>query len=505
MPCPTNKIFIRLVQKMLKSKRRLLSVILALVLTLALAVTAFAAWPSFQNKNDNNGVIDNGTPPTSTPSVTTAQLLSVNATTGVDSQSIIGNGVAYTLYNGGNDGARLQATTLSTSPTTVWNVVIDQSAINVTQLSTPYLDAANGVLYVGVTGLNGSGDYVWQLYAVTNLTSNPPTVTAAVNANGNGQFSTPISAAEETNPTYIYFGSYTGARKGLYYQYGISTAPGTLTTYTPPSGDDFYWAGAAFVNIAQEGFDDCVVFGSENPYLYVRPVSAFGDPSMGNVVRLINLINNPGAVRSSIVTYSQVEDTESVNYIIFSSAGGRTGTLWQVPQANLTTTDTGDYNITTGYLTSVTTTSTPVVSTNNIIYLGGYNGDGTGAVWAFYPGNATISPMPFDGSSKYTPNPLYPLAGSTSPGDEVSGSVIVYSTTADEDYIYFTTNSASNGQGYCYYFDVTDPSSVIQRWSVGGTSGNRAALQGFAADNGYLIYGDEGNRLYICIKAQHKI
>jgi outer membrane protein assembly factor BamB len=62
-----------------------------------------------------------------------------------------------------------------------------------------------------------------------------------------------------------------------------------------------------------------------------------------------------------------------------------------------------------------------------------------------------------------------------------------------DDYIYFTTNSSS-GAGYCYSFDFV---TGTQMWSAAATSGNKYALQGFSAANQFLIYGDDGDYLYI--------
>jgi hypothetical protein len=79
-------------------------------------------------------------------------------------------------------------------------------------------------------------------------------------------------------------------------------------------------------------------------------------------------------------------------------------------------------------------------------------------------------------------------------GDPVQASPIVYSGSY-YDLIYFTTNS-STGKGYCYYYDTNYPYSEPV-WSAGGTSANPYAEQGFASDNGYLVYGDDANNLYI--------
>jgi hypothetical protein len=125
---------------------------LPFALTLSMAASAFAAWPSFQNTNTNNGVVTVA-PPITTPTVTPVSLTNNGAWTGVDSTSVINSGVSYTLYNGGATsgsagGARVQATNLSTGAS-VWNIQLDAQASNVSQLSTPYY--TNGNIYAAET------------------------------------------------------------------------------------------------------------------------------------------------------------------------------------------------------------------------------------------------------------------------------------------------------------------------------------------------------------------
>jgi hypothetical protein len=138
--------------------KRVLTLVLALVLVFALSLGAFAAWNSFQGNNDNNGTISVA-PPTSTPTVTAVDLSMHNpygdVYSGVDAETVMNNGVAYTLYNGGISsglvgGARLRATTVS-SGAQVWDIQLDASVNNESQLATPYLDTASGKLYTTVT------------------------------------------------------------------------------------------------------------------------------------------------------------------------------------------------------------------------------------------------------------------------------------------------------------------------------------------------------------------
>jgi hypothetical protein len=450
---------------MFRTKQRLLSAVFALVLVLALSVTAFAVWPSFQGHVDNNGVIA-VQPPITTPSVTPVSLTGG----GIESTSVINNGVAYTLYNGGTPsgaagGARLRATTLANPPTQFFDIQIDPSANNIQQLSTPYLDTAANTLYVATSSSAAGNDY-WKLWSVSNVNTPTPTVTPL--ATGAGQANTPISAAADTKPAYIYFGSYSGARTGSYYQYGITASPGTLATFAPPKGDDFYLAGAAFVNIPGEGLGDCVVFGGDRATIYVRPINAFATGT-GNAVTLVDLVNSPGPVRSSIV--------KNGDFVYFTSGGSWNAILWQILVTDLdnsaTINDINNYN-----MKAYTSTSTPVISDKGYIYVGSYNNDGTGLVEAYTPGDGVNTPPAL-------------AAVIYNPGDAVRSSPIVYTDgTGTWDYIYFTTYSAS-GAGYCYRYNGTN---AQQRWA---TTGNAQAFQGFASDGGYLVYGDDSNNLYI--------
>ena len=201
--------------------KRLLTLVLALVLVFALSLGAFAAWNQFQGSNDNNGVISVA-PPTSTPTVTEVNL-SVNnpygdVYSGVDAETVMNNGVAYTLYNGGvtngtAGGARLRATTVS-SGACVWDIQLDASADNESQLSTPYLDADGGKLYATVsirTPIFTDNDAVWTASGDASI----DTVTGvATFAAGTGVISTPITISDDVN--YLYLPSNLSGTGGTY-------------------------------------------------------------------------------------------------------------------------------------------------------------------------------------------------------------------------------------------------------------------------------------------------
>jgi hypothetical protein len=595
---------------MFKSKK-LFSIVLAIALVLSVSVTALAAWPSFQNDNSNNGVAASA-PPIAAPTATAVPLPFDNSSgdvySGIDTTSVIDNGIAYTLYNGGDangtyGGARVQATNLSNA-SKIWNIQIDGGAGNSNQLSVPYYDTGSDTLYAAITvesneygtvpgtGVDGwtisptptpavveitngtatwtgassaNGDsisttvtvdrkvsylylptnltansgtaatytitltptsgsaitlatgtvpnapyggtydsytgaipagtytltvtvsglassantvtmssialtrYDWRLYSVSSATSTSPKVTRLVDdwqltSANEGQVNTPISYDNNGN---IYWGVYGGTHS--YYQYAPSTS--TLTAFTPNTGGvpiDFYNAGAAFVTIGGNGY---MVFGSDQGYLYVQSVTNFGSTTATTPIP----VTPRGQIRSSVVSKG--------GYVYFTNrTSGSDGLLLGITTANLLSSPTV-YNISVS--SSQTSTSTPVVSANNIIYIGTNNLFTSGTVQAFT----------FNGTA-------FTAVGTIYSGDPVQASPIVWSTADSDfadDYVYFTTNSSS-GAGFCYLLSreiSTGTITTSQEWTVPNTSGNKYSVQGMASDNGYLVWGDDGNNLYI--------
>jgi hypothetical protein len=573
----------------MKTRRNLFSAALAIVIALALSVTAFAAWPQYQGNLAHNGQITNGTPPTSPPTflgrvaIGTVENESVMQTEEfIDSQGVTHTYTyAYTVHSTSSTGTRLSKTNCNQpggGPSVgEWDVQLNPSAGF--QLASPALipeNQLNAGVYVGVTGFfellenpqlttsaywsfengasydgvnqkavipengfitqkfvydgsnasqsvelfsqvilqrssvnpgqvdftitdpllpptappiysytaypNSTTDWTFITdYATLGMTQNDTyiiTVTATtgdvlvdhvdfsyqtngveaydfdgneifdIAAPGGGQANTPIVI--DNAGQYLYYGTLSAG--GAYYQFDIANQ--TLNaTYT--SGYREYWAGATIVSINNV---DYAVFGSDSGYLHVRLVSDFG--GTGNLINLANLASDPGNVRATVSTDG--------TYIYFTSQGGY---LWRMVIASLLTTPA--YNI---LPLPYGSTSTPAISANKYIYVGYYGGPG-GA------GGVLATPQStFDGFVEIAPSTV----------GAVQSSPIVYSTGSD-DYIYFTTN-VSSGHGYCYYFDTTDPTSISQVWAAGGSN---YALQGFAAENGYLVYGDDSGTLFV--------
>ena len=555
-----------------------LSLILVVTLVLSLSTTVFASWEQFQGNDSHNGIV--GYPlPTNEPQVTSVDLPNSALWSGIDAENLIRDGYIYTLYNGGNDGARMQKTDLFQG-TCEWNVCLNGNSLQVAQLSTPYMDGENlyaatthygilspnglvqldgeevepsdmvipvGTHTVSIAGYNLPSDYrsmqidtgintesqrlsasavmqtptgydyelgassswggefimyntnnyrvpeangyqliitfqndtgsplhssgihllipSWELYKVNTATG----VNASV-AYGRGQANSPISADANN----IYFGIYDGDH--CYYQFPKNGASiSNLVPYIPQDTEaDFYNAGAAIVSVNGISY---AVFGCDNGKLYVRPTSDFRFGS-GNIITLTSSTGYPtGPVRSSIVV--------SDESIYFSSKGESAGLVWRIPLAGLMSSSPA---IVSNYVKdSRNSTSTPVISENGILYVGtSYFDDhfeGHGTVFAYHAdtlGNITA---------------VYE-------GDAVQASPVVYSQNGigiEEDYVYFTTNSPQ-GAGHCYSLkkDLMMVTTTIEhKWSVDGTSTNRYSLQGFSADKGTLVYGDDGNRLYI--------
>ncbi|MCL2158018.1 MAG: hypothetical protein FWH48_01275 [Oscillospiraceae bacterium] len=316
--------------------------------------------------------------------------------------------------------------------------------------------------------------YWWAFYSVSSTGSACKITRITM---GEGQANTPISydkiAASSgkdssdrgISPTIsnyrLYWGIWGGTRS--YYQYGTIADGGpmvtpTINVFTPNSGagDDFYGAGAY-----SDGTN--VYFGSDSGTIYKQSASAFS--SAGTTYSISGSFPND-QIRSSMA-YKD-------NYLYFTSA-------YTNSSANIYNGELWRMNISSGTLTYVdlnaASTSTPVISDNNYVYVGTYIGFASGTVKTILASNIGVSGM----LTVYT-------------GDPVQASPIVY-TAAPWNYVYFTTNSGT-GAGYCYRHNPT--SGVVQAiWTAGGTSSNPYAVQGFASDNGYLVYGDDGNYLYI--------
>jgi hypothetical protein len=580
-----------------KMSKRVLTFVLAIVLTFALGVSAFATWSSFQGRNTNNGTT-NSAPTSATPTRTKVNLSFNSAFSGVDTTPVIQGNYAYILYNGGAvdtstgaGGARLarvDITSMDPNTATIWDCQLDADANNAQQLSTPYYDSSTNTIYAGVTldsnilagktlsdwnstaisggtltipanttvtliyegltipgaygqayfmtgitpasgsGMSGTvtledtnsgatyaygtsysyagyefglynnsgmtvpaGNYDviitltsdaavsstapitctvsnWRLYKVTSLSASVPTFTKV--ADGAGQINTHINAGGG----YLYFGISEGDR--CYWQFDPSD--NSKISFKPTGGEDFYWAGAAKVG-------NYMIFGSESGKVYRRPIGATFGSASGTSIDLNNYVTDPGAVRSSICFDDQPGADNDALYLTTNG-----GYLWKLNTALTTAANVRIYDTTY----AITTTSTPVVSANRQIYVGGYKTTYNSATYTTeYAGEVWKVPV-----NSFNQSALQSLWVSNS--EAVQSSIVAYSTTNPStgvpiDYLYFTTNGAS-GKGYCLSYAPGSVSSAAV-WTTGSV-GTGYTLQGVAvSDNGIVVFGNDDNELYI--------
>ncbi|MDQ7094884.1 hypothetical protein REC12_14900 [Desulfosporosinus sp. PR] len=287
----------------------------------------------------------------------------------------------------------------------------------------------------------------WALYQIGNVSTNSVgSLSKTLLASGYGQANSQIDSIGNN----LYFGIFEGDRS--YYQYDLGT--GTLTAFKPGSGDDFYWAGSAKATVSGT---DYVVFGSQTNTVYVRPTGSTFGSAAGNS---FTASGTSGKIRSCICSAG--------SYLYYTTMGGQ---LVRVTTSTILGTPTTTYRTLAN-----SSTSTPVVSSNGYIYAASSNGFSIGAVQGVQVSN-------FTGGILQT---VYS-------GDPVQASVAVWSnTTTKYDYLYFTTNSSS-GSGYCYSFNTITPTAT-QIWQ---TSTGTYTLQGFAADVGRLVFGNDSNTLFV--------
>lgn len=286
-----------------------------------------------------------------------------------------------------------------------------------------------------------------------------------------GQINTPITKAGD----YLYFGTWSGSTSKPYYQ--VNTTDNSYKTFTPDTEykSGFYWAGAAVVG-------DYVYFGGDNGKLYWRSVSDFDATGSSMTLPSVNG-NAAGNVRSSIMVdgtkiyfASQYPSGSSFgNFYCFDVSSGTPSFAWG---ANIQATYSG-----TTY--SGNCTSTPVIAASGNIYVGFYSGFTAGGLMKITPPTSgtvgTASLITVSGEAFTQPVQCTPVVYSTK-------SLGKYS----KDYFYFNTNS-NGGAGYCFSVSVNG-TDATQVWA---TTGDTYALGGMAISNGYAVFGNDYNHLYV--------
>jgi hypothetical protein len=281
----------------------------------------------------------------------------------------------------------------------------------------------------------------WNLYQVSDLSSYP---TVQLLGSGYGQAGTPLSS----NNTYLYFGVFDGDR--CYYQYNIGS--GELSAFTPDGGADFLLAGAVLVAVGGSSY---AVFGSDGGTVYVRPV---GDTFSSGAGNSFQPSLSSGNIRSAVCS--------SDSYIYYTGDGGY---LFKTTTSTLLNPTPATASVALGN----SSMSTPVVTSSGYVYVGTYDDQGfSGSVLA----------IPVDEFSN--PETVYS-------GNAVQCSVTAY-TSGNEDYVFFTANGGGWSSGFCYSYDGI---SGAVRWNT--NSAGFFTYAGMASSNGYLVFGNNENTLYV--------
>ena len=194
--------------------------------------------------------------------------------------------------------------------------------------------------------------------------------------------------------------------------------------------------------------------------------------------------NVAGNVRSSIMVdgtkiyfTSQYPSGSSFgNFYCFDVSSGTPSFAWG---ANLQAT----YGETTY---SGNCTSTPVIADSGNIYVGFYSGFTAGGLMKITaPTSGTVgtaSLITVSGAAFTQPVQCTPVVCT----------VVDEETEANVDYFYFNTNS-NGGAGYCFSVP-SDDTDATQVWA---TTGDTYALGGMAITNGYAVFGNDYNHLYV--------
>ncbi len=236
----------------MKTNKKLLALLLAVVMTFSLSVTAFA-WNQFQKDSSNNGRVSISQIPTSLPSssydpklTSAANRESYTGLPGIDTTPVISGNMAYALYHAGdrtddNGGVRVAGVDMSYSTTQAWNVRLGDSNLdtdNMQQLGTPYYDEDTSTLFAPVTYnkdiLDGKTITVSEGASITNGILSLP-------ANGETEITISDVVLEgATKSTYFATGIITEAGKGISGSVTFTKADGTSQSFGTSMGYDGY-------------------------------------------------------------------------------------------------------------------------------------------------------------------------------------------------------------------------------------------------------------------------
>lgn len=263
------------------------------------------------------------------------------------------------------------------------------------------------------------------------------TYSGAIDGGRSGQLNTPMLYINGN----LFFGNWTrpdanGNNYAKYFKLNVNS--NQLSTFNTNCTDDgFYLAGAATFNSGKVPY---LIFGSDNGNLYLfnaNTLSLQSSANVGEKIRSSVCYDNGGI-------YFSTKSGFAYKYEVSSSKQ-----LTRVWSRGLV----------------LPSNATPTVS-DGVVYVSvGEFGSDLGKLYAL----DALTGEDVDGA--YTS------------GGPVQSSLLIYETDENEVYAYYTVNSAV-GKGYCKHFDQTPSGEEI------GEAGY--TLQGFAAANGYLVYGNDG-------------
>ncbi len=263
------------------------------------------------------------------------------------------------------------------------------------------------------------------------------TYSGAIDGGSSGQLNTPMLYFNAN----LFFGNWprpdpNGNNYAKYFKLNVNS--NQLSTFNTNCTDDgFYLAGAATFNSGKVPY---LIFGSDNGNLYLfnaNTLSLQSSANVGEKIRSSVCYDNGGI-------YFSTKSGFAYKYEVSSSKQ-----LTRVWSRGLV----------------LPSNATPTVS-DGVVYVSvGEFGSDLGKLYAL----DALTGEDVDGA--YTS------------GGPVQSSLLIYETDENEVYAYYTVNSAV-GKGYCKHFDQTPSGEEI------GEAGY--TLQGFAAANGYLVYGNDG-------------
>ena len=265
------------------------------------------------------------------------------------------------------------------------------------------------------------------------------TYSGTIDGGRGGQLNTPMVYINGN----LFFGNWirgdaNGNNYAKYFKLNVNS--NQLTTLdTGHTDDGFYLAGAA---VRKTGARTYIVFGSDNSHLYMfnADTNALVSDVSDDII---------GQIRSSICYDDGGIYFSTKSGIFYKYAVNSSRELTLIWSQNL----------------SLPSNATPTVSDGVVYAAVGEFGHPLGKLYAL---NALTGEA---------------VGGAYTAGGPVQSSLLIYETDENEVYAYYTVNSAV-GKGYCKHFDQTTSGEEI------GEAGY--TLQGFAAANGYLVYGNDG-------------